>query len=144
MEDDYNPDDANAQDEFAKNVSTLSMKKKKTMVNYPNGLTQEEKKKKLLQYGTIKDKDEGKIIDDEKDEQAEIEYTTMTRLMKYYGHWAQFGVLIVIQITLTYFGGITSYMIGEWAEDKSLQFDSTKFRSHVFKIIAIVFIQACS
>lgn len=38
---------------------------------------------KLIQYGTVKNEDDGKIIDDDADEQASIETATITRLMKY-------------------------------------------------------------
>ena len=99
LDDDYDPAAAEAGksiDEPVKRTSTLNMKKKKT-VTYPTELTSNEKKKKLLEYGTIKDKEDGKIIDDEADEQAEIQYSTVERLMSYYGHWYQFGLLVAIE-----------------------------------------------
>jgi len=37
---------------------------------FPIKATLAEKKKKLIEYGTINDKDEGKIIDDEADDDA--------------------------------------------------------------------------
>lgn len=95
---------------------------------------------KLIQYGTVKNEDDGKIIDDDADEQASIETATITRLMKYYGHWSPFAFLIGIEICMTYFFASSSYLIGQWAEDKSKQEDSTKFWAHVFKIIVIVFL----
>ena len=79
LDDDYSPvaaEAGNSVGEPAKLKSNLSMKKKKT-VAYPSELTSKDKKKKLLEYGTIKDKDDGKIIDDEADEQAEIQYSTI-------------------------------------------------------------------
>lgn len=43
--------------------------------------------KKLIEYGSIKEKEEGKIIDDQADEDASIKYKTIQTLFKYYGHW---------------------------------------------------------
>lgn len=91
-----------------------------------------------MEYGTIKKDDDGKIIDDDEDERAEIENKTLTRLLKYYGHWSPFVMLIILEIFLTYFFASSNYMIGQWAEDKSKQDDSSKFWAHVFKIVVIV------
>lgn len=73
----------------------------------------------MLEYGTVKNDEEGKIIDDDADEKAQIETKTITRLMDYYGHWSPFVLLIAIEICLTYFFASSSYLIGQWAEDKS-------------------------
>jgi hypothetical protein len=48
-------------------MTTLG-KKKKDPVTYPTKLSPADKKRKVLEFGTIKEKDEGKIIDDEADE----------------------------------------------------------------------------
>ena len=64
--------------------------------------------------------------------------------MSYYGHWYQFGILIAIEIFLTYFWSSSSYMMGQWAEVKSKQLESSQFWAHVFKILIIVFFQAAS
>ena len=85
----------------SKMTSQMSLKKTKTVV-FPIKASLAEKKKKLIQYGTINDKEEGKIIDDEKDENATIEWKTVEKLMEYYGHWYQFLILVVIQGALTY------------------------------------------
>jgi len=96
----------------------------------------------LIEYGTVKNEDDGKIIDDDADERAEIANSTYTRLIAYYGHWSPFVLLIAIEVTLTYFYSSSSYLIGQWAEDKSKQHDSTKFWAHVVKIVMIVTFQA--
>ena len=121
----------------------MKLDKKKTVV-FPLNQTAKEKQKKLIEYGTVKQKDDGKIIDDEADEKAQIETATITRLMKYYGHWSPFVVLIGIEVLMTYFFASSSYLMGQWAQDKSKQEDSAKFWAHVLKIIGIVSLQALS
>jgi len=63
-------------------------------------LSLQQKQSKLLQYGSAQNKEEGKIIDDELDEQAEIEMNTITTVMKYYGHWSRMASLIGIELFL--------------------------------------------
>lgn len=111
---------------------------------FPLKMSLKEKKEKLIEYGTVKKEDDGKIIDDDEDEKAQIETKTITRLMDYYGHWAPFVLLIGIEIFLTYFFASSNYLIGQWAEDKSKQNDPTKFWGHVYKIVTVVFFQAVS
>lgn len=96
----------------------------------------------MIEYGTVKNEDDGKIIDDDEDERAQIENKTLTRLIDYYGHWSPFVVLVMIEMLLTYFFANSNYLIGQWAEDKSKQLESSKFWAHVLKIVSIVFFQA--
>ena len=101
-------------------------------------MTKSEKQKKLIEFSTVKKEDDGKVIDDDADEKAQIETKTITRLIEYYGHWAPFVLLIALELFLTYCYASSSYLIGQWAEDESKQTDKNKFWAHVLKIIMVV------
>jgi len=100
-------------------TSTMSLKKTKTIV-FPIKATLADKKKKLIEYGTINDKDEGKIIDDEAEDDASIEWKTVNKLIEYYGHWSQAALLVVLSGVLIYLRNLSGYQIGKFAENTAL------------------------
>ena len=70
-------------------------------------------------------------MDDEADDEAAITDATMDRLAKYYGHWFQGVVYLAIELCLSFLSRRSSYLIGEWAADKSMQTETDKFRAQV-------------
>lgn len=90
-------------------------------MTFPSKLSLKEKQVKLSEFGNINKKEEGKIIDDDLDDQAEIEWTFIKRLISYYGHWSRFAFYCVIQITALCFQYRTQYLVGMWAEDRMYQ-----------------------
>lgn len=72
-------------------------------------LSEEEQKAKLLEYGSIEHQQEGKIIDDELDEQAEVEMKTVFRIIKYYGHWSILLFFLFLEISLSYLSNKAEY-----------------------------------
>jgi hypothetical protein len=108
MDDDYDPltgASGNTGDQptkmASKFTSSMSLKKTKTVV-FPLKSTLADKKKKLIEYGTVNNKDEGKIIDDEADDDAAIEWKTFNKLIEYYGHWSQAVIVVLLPGVLIY------------------------------------------
>lgn len=86
----------------------MSLKKTKTVI-FPIRATLADKKKKLIEFGTINDKEEGKIIDDEADDDASIQWTTVNKLIEYYGHWSQAAMLVALSGVLIYLRNLSGY-----------------------------------
>lgn len=47
------------------------------LLTYPSKLTLEEKRNKMEEYGTLQQKEEGKILNDDADDDAEVTWDTL-------------------------------------------------------------------
>jgi len=69
---------------------------KKKDLTFPSTLTPKEKLAIFRTFGRKNEKDEGKILKDENDEDVELDANTYKRAMSYYGHWTKFAFLAAI------------------------------------------------
>ena len=67
-------------------------------------------------------------MNDEADEEAEVTWDTIKKLLDYYGHWYQFVVYIFIEIFINFFRNYSGYLVGDWAQDQKKQDETIPFR----------------
>lgn len=81
-------------------------------------------------------------MNEEAEENAEIEWSTIHRLMSYYGHWNQFVFIICLDIFIHAQRNYANYLFGQWAEDKVKQDETGPFRKQMALIFFAVLFDA--
>jgi len=75
----------------------------KERLSYPSKLTKDQKLALLRTFGRKDEKDEGKILKDENEEDLQIDDQTFWTLLSYYGHWSKFVFLTSVVFLIKWF-----------------------------------------